>query len=66
MKILYTIPAMFILSGCFYQDVPKFIIDKSEQICAEHGGVWEITSYPVGRYSTICGDGFGIDVGGFK
>lgn len=57
MKILYAIPVMFILSGCFYQDVPKFIIDKSEQVCAEHGGIWEITSVFDTTYHVTCGDG---------
>lgn len=62
MKILYVIPVMFMLSGCLYQDVPKFIISKSEEICADHEGIWEITSFFEGTYVVKCNDAFATNV----
>lgn len=63
MKILYAIPVMFLLSGCFYQGVPKFIIDKSEELCKSDGGITEIYSIFNGTYGVKCANGKYVHIG---
>ena len=57
MKTVILCLSLLFLSGCFYQDVPSYVIDKGNEICKEKGGIYEVTSWFDDRYTITCQDG---------
>ena len=55
-KITVMILVLF-LSGCAYQTIDGAEIERSQHICSERGGVYEISSTFLGDEVVICKDG---------
>lgn len=57
MKKLFVVICALMLSGCFYQDIQGYWIDRANAYCKARGGIHEMTSWNTGHVQGYCTDG---------
>jgi uncharacterized membrane protein YjjB (DUF3815 family) len=65
-KFIIAIIACVSLSGCFYQTVNQYDINRAIALCGSVANIHQIDSYYLGRVDATCYSGEQVSLGGIK
>ena len=65
-KFIIAIIACVSLSGCFYQTVNQYDINRAIALCGSIANIHQIDSYYLGRVDATCYSGEQVSLGGIK
>ena len=65
-KFIIAIIACVSLSGCFYQTVNQYDINRAIALCGSVANIHQIDSYYLGRVDAACYSGEQVSLGGIK
>ena len=65
-KFIIAIIACVSLSGCFYQTVNQYDINRAIALCGSVANIHQIDSYYLGRVDATCYSGEQASLGGIK
>ena len=65
-KFIIAIIACVSLSGCFYQTVNQYDINRAIALCGSVANIHQIASYFLGRVDATCYSGEQAGLGGIK
>ena len=65
-KFIIAIIACVSLSGCFYQTVNQYDINRAIALCGSVANIHQIDSYALGREDATCYSGEQDSLGGIK
>jgi uncharacterized membrane protein YjjB (DUF3815 family) len=65
-KFIIAIIACVSLSGCFYQTVNQYDINRAIALCGSVANIHQIDSYSLGRVGATCYSGEQVSLGGIK
>ena len=65
-KFIIAIIACVSLSGCFYQTVNQYDINRAIALCGSVANIHQIDSYSLGRVDATCYSGEQVSLDGIK